>query len=306
MPETNPVRQNASVSTVLTDLERDLPLASHRETLRAGLAQCGRLLVAYSGGVDSAYLAFEAHDVLGSDRMLAVLADSPSLPRKELAAALAFAGTHHIPLRVIHTDEMARPDYVRNDGQRCFHCKDELFTMMESLRSELHFDHIAYGRNLDDAGDFRPGQRAAAMHHAAAPLADAGLGKREIRAIAQALSLSVWDKPASACLSSRLEYGRPVSREALAQVEQAEDALHNLGLLEVRVRHHGDLARIELSRSTLALGISLALLNDITAAVKAAGFTYVALDTEGYRSGSMNAILPLETLLAPKATPHAS
>jgi uncharacterized protein len=272
-------------------------------TLQQILARHARLLVAYSGGVDSAYLAYEAHQVLGED-MLAVLADSPSLPRKELAAAIAFAAAHNIPLRVIQTDEMARPDYLRNDGQRCFHCKDELFTAMEQLRSELGFAAIAYGRNTDDSGDFRPGQRAAANHHAAAPLAEAGLGKAAIRALAHAAGLSVHDKPASACLSSRLEYGRPVTREALLQVEQAEDALHSLGLLQVRVRHHGELARVELERSTLAHGISLALLNDITAAIKAAGFTFVTLDTEGYRSGSMNALLPVETLF--QGTQYAS
>jgi uncharacterized protein len=263
--------------------------------LRAELSGYERLLVAYSGGVDSAYLAWEAHEVLG-ERMLAVIADSPSLPRKELAAAIAFAEVHAIPLRVLATAEMERPDYVRNDGQRCFHCKDELFVAMEALRVELGFTAIAYGRNTDDSGDFRPGQRAAEMHHAVAPLADAGLGKAAVRALAQAAGLSVWDKPASACLSSRLEYGRPVSVEALRQVEAAEDALHGLGLRQVRVRHHGDLARVELDRATLAQGVTLVLLDQITAAVRAAGFMYVTLDTEGYRSGSMNAVLPVEML----------
>jgi uncharacterized protein len=270
-------------------------LAGHHAALRALLATSGRLLVAYSGGVDSAYLAYEAHQVLG-DAMLAVIADSPSLPRKELAAAIAFAEQHSIPLHILHTDEMARPDYIRNDGQRCFHCKDELFSAMEALRDRLGFSAIAYGRNLDDDGDLRPGQRAAAQHHAIAPLAEAGLGKAAIRALAHTAGLSVHDKPASACLSSRLEYGRPVTREALLQIEQAEDALHALGLLHVRVRHHGPLARIELDRTTLAEGVTLSLLNDLTAAVKSAGFTYVALDTEGYRSGSMNAVLPVAAL----------
>jgi uncharacterized protein len=276
-----------------------------RQALRTLLAAHDRLLVAYSGGVDSAYLAWEARNVLG-DRMLAVIADSPSLPRKELAAAIAFAQAHSIPLHILMTEEMERPYYVRNDGQRCFHCKDELFTAMEALRAQLGFTTIAYGRNTDDAGDFRPGQRAAGLHHVAAPLAEAGLGKAAIRALAQAADLAVWDKPASACLSSRLEYGRPVSREALLQIEQAEDALHALGLFQCRVRHHGDLARIELDRATLAAGITLAQLNDITAAVKSAGFTYVALDTEGYRSGSMNALLPISTILAQKAHNNAS
>ncbi len=283
------------MSTILHNPAPSTDLPALRAALRQALQPYARLLVAYSGGVDSAYLAWEAHEVLGAE-MLAVIADSPSLPRKELAAAIAFAASHGIPLHILQTEEMARPDYLRNDAQRCFHCKDELFTAMEALRDQLGFTAIAYGRNLDDAGDFRPGQQAAAQHHAAAPLADAGLGKAAIRALAQAAGLSVYDKPASACLSSRIEYGRPVTREALLQIEQAEDALHALGLLHVRVRHHGELARIELDRATLAEGVSLALLNDLTAAVKSAGFTYVALDTEGYRSGSMNAVLPIESL----------
>jgi pyridinium-3,5-biscarboxylic acid mononucleotide sulfurtransferase len=275
-----------------------------RTRLRNLLAQHTRLMVAYSGGVDSAYLAWEAHEVLGSN-MLAVIADSPSLPRKELAAAIAFAESHAVPLHILQTHEMERADYVRNDGQRCFHCKDELFDAMEALRAERGFTTIAYGRNTDDSGDFRPGQKAAEMHHATAPLAAAGLGKQAIRALAQAANLSVWDKPASACLSSRLEYGRPVSREALLQVEQAEDALHELGFQHVRVRHHGELARVELDRNTLAQGLTLAILDHITTAVKAAGFTYVTLDTQGYRSGSMNAVLPVEVLMGAR-TSHAS
>lgn len=261
--------------------------ATEREALRAVLSAQDSLLVAYSGGVDSAYLAWEAHQVLG-ERTMAVIADSPSLPRKELAAAKVFAEEHGIKLWVLETAEMERADYVRNDGQRCFHCKDELFVAMEQLRVRLGYTAIAYGRNLDDSGDFRPGQRAAADHGAIAPLAEAGMGKATVRALAEAAGLSVWDKPASACLSSRLEYGRPVTTEALRQVEAAEDALHTLGLRQVRVRHHGDLARIELDRAALAQGVSLELLDAITDAVKAAGFLYVTLDTAGYRSGSMN------------------
>lgn len=289
---------------IITDTTNEPTHDAARARLRTVLAQHERLMVAYSGGVDSAYLAWEAHEVLGAN-MLAVIADSPSLPRKELAAAIAFAEAHTIPLHILQTNEMERADYVRNDGQRCFHCKDELFDAMEVLRAELGFATIAYGRNTDDSGDFRPGQKAAEQHHAAAPLAQAGLGKQEIRALAQAANLSVWDKPASACLSSRLEYGRPVSREALLQVEQAEDALHELGFLHVRVRHHGELARVELDRGTLALGLTLATLDSITAAVRAAGFTYVTLDTQGYRSGSMNALLPVEMLMGARSS-HAS
>ena len=170
--------------------------------LRASLSSLESVLVAYSGGTDSAYLAFVAHQVLGT-RMLAVIADSASLPRAELAAALAFAKEHSIPVETLSTHELANPDYERNDAQRCFHCKDELFTQMELLRAQRGFSYIAYGRNLDDDGDFRPGQRAATMHHAIAPLAEVGLRKAEIRALARAAGLSLADKPASACLSSR-------------------------------------------------------------------------------------------------------
>jgi uncharacterized protein len=263
--------------------------------LRASLSVLDSLLVAYSGGTDSAYLAFVAHQVLGT-RMLAVIADSASLPRAELAAALAFAQEHSIPVETLSTNELANPDYQRNDAQRCFHCKDELFTQMETLRAQRGFSHIAYGRNLDDDGDFRPGQRAAAMHHAIAPLADAKLHKAEIRALARAAGLSLADKPASACLSSRIEYGRPVTTEALAQVEAAEAALHALGFTQLRVRHHGELARIELTREELPRALSLELFDRISRELRAFGFRYITLDLEGFRSGSMNALLPISDL----------
>ena len=269
---------------------------NQRATLRNELRQYDRLAVAYSGGVDSAYLAWEAHEVLG-DRMIAVIADSPSLPRTHLAFAIDFAQEHGIPLRVVKTSEMEREAYRRNDGARCFHCKDELFITMEGVLRELGMTTMAYGRNRDDSGEFRPGQRAAEQHHAVAPLNDAGLGKAEIRALAQAAGLSVWDRPASACLSSRLEYGRPVTIEALRQVEEAEEALLALGFQQLRVRHHGELARVEIQRSELPKALSLDTLARITAAVKAAGFIYVTLDTEGYRSGSMNALLPVSSLM---------
>jgi uncharacterized protein len=267
--------------------------------LRANITAIDSLLVAYSGGTDSAYLAYIAYQVLGA-RMLAVIADSASLPRAELAAALAFAAQHSIPVETLTTHELANPDYQRNDAQRCFHCKDELFTQMESLRSTRGFTHIAYGRNLDDDGDFRPGQRAAAMHHAIAPLADAGLRKAEIRALARAAGLSLADKPASACLSSRIEYGRPVTAEALAQVEAAEAALHALGFTQLRVRHHGELARIELTREELPRALSLDIFDRISRELRALGFRYITLDLEGFRSGSMNALLPTSDLITPR------
>jgi len=261
------------------------------------LGSLDSLLVAYSGGTDSAFLAFAAHRALG-DRMLAVIADSASLPRKELAAALAFTAEHGIPTHILPTGELDRPEYIRNDAQRCFHCKDELFTQMEATRERLGFAHIAYGRNLDDGAEFRPGQRAAVMHHALAPLADALLTKAEIRTLAREANLTLADKPASACLSSRIEYGRPVTAENLAQVEQAEDALHTLGFPQVRVRHHGDLARIEIAREDLPRAFSLPLLDRVTEAVRAAGFRFVTLDTQGYRSGSMNEVLPISAIAA--------
>ena len=255
------------------------------------------MLVAYSGGADSAFLAYAAHRALG-ERMLAVIADSPSLPRKELAAALEFTAGLGIPTTVITTDELANPDYQRNDAQRCFHCKDELFVQMAKHRDQLGFAHMAFGMNLDDRGEVRPGQRAAANHGALAPLVEAQLSKAEIRALARQANLSIANKPASACLSSRIEYGRPVTPEALFQVERAEDALHELGFLQVRVRHHGDLARVEISRTEMAAALSIEMLDRITAGVRTAGFTYVALDTQGYRSGSMNDVLPVSAIAA--------
>ena len=265
------------------------------EALRERLSSLDSLLVAYSGGTDSAFLAYEAHRALG-DRMVAVIADSASLPRRELAAALAFANEHTIPIRILHTNELENPEYARNDGNRCFHCKDELFRQMESTRQALGFAHIAYGMNLDDVSEFRPGQKAAAMHKAIAPLADANLTKQEIRTAARQAGLTLADKPASACLSSRIEYGRLVTAESLAQVERGEEALHALGFAQVRVRHHGNLARVEIARSDLPAALSLEMLDRITAALKGCGFTYVTLDTQGYRSGSMNDVLPASAI----------
>ena len=259
------------------------------------LTSLDSLLVAYSGGTDSAFLAYAAHEILG-DRMLAVIADSPSLPRQELAAALAFASTHKIPVHILQTRELEDPNYIRNDQNRCFHCKDELFTQMETTRQELGFAYLAYGMNLDDRGDFRPGQTAAVLHNALAPLAAANLSKEEIRTLAREAGLALADKPASACLSSRIEYGRPVTAENLSQVEQAEDALHALGFPQVRVRHHGDLARVEIARQDLPQALTLPMLDRITAALRPLGFTYITLDTQGYRSGSMNDMLPVSAI----------
>jgi len=268
-------------------------LQARAAALEADLRGLGSLLVAYSGGTDSAYLAYAAHRALG-DRMLAVIADSPSLPRKELAAALKFTEDQAIPVRILPTIELDNPDYRRNDAQRCFHCKDELFTQMERTRGELGFAHLAYGMNVDDTGEFRPGQQAAKLHGALAPLASAGLRKSEIRELARQAGLALANKPASACLSSRIEYGRAVTVENLSQVEQAEDALHAMGFEQVRVRHHGDLARVEIAREDLPRALDLALLDRMTAALKRVGFLYVTLDTQGYRTGSMNAVLQIQ------------
>ncbi len=274
----------------------DTNLAAKRAALDQHLRGLGRTLVAYSGGVDSAFLAWAAHQALGSN-MLAVIADSPSLARAQLADATAFAAEQGIPLEIIVTDELDRPEYARNDASRCFHCKDELFTVMEEFRSRRAFDAIAYGVNLDDQGDFRPGQKAADQHHIAAPLRQAGLTKHDIRELSRVAGLRVWDKPASACLSSRIEYGREVTREALSVVEQGEDALHALGFRQVRVRHHGDIVRIEIAREELSRALTPEMAAEFTRIFKPLGFKFVTLDLEGFRSGSMNTLLPAEALI---------
>ncbi len=270
-------------------------LKSKESELQHELGKLGRCLVAYSGGVDSAYLAWAAHRALGQG-MLAVIADSASLARTHLADAVSFANEQTIPLEIVATSELERPDYVRNDGQRCFHCKDELFDVMEQLRTARGFDTIAYGVNLDDQGDFRPGQEAARQHHVAAPLLKAGLTKNDIRELAREAGLRLWDKPASACLSSRIEYGRPVTREALDVVERGEDALRALGFRQFRVRHHGEIVRIEVAREELPRALDPQMAAEFTRIFKALGFKFVTLDLEGFRSGSMNSLLPVDQL----------
>jgi pyridinium-3,5-biscarboxylic acid mononucleotide sulfurtransferase len=267
--------------------------ASH---LREIIASRPGLIVAYSGGVDSAFLAWTAHEVLGTS-MIAVIADSPSLARTHLEDALAFAREHKVPTEVLQTHELENPDYARNDSRRCFYCKDELFKVLEQYRQTRGFDTIAYGVNVDDQGDFRPGQKAARDHHVLAPLVEALLTKENIRALAQQAGLRVWDKPASACLSSRVEYGRAVTREALSAIERGEDALRRLGFRQFRVRHHGEIVRIEIAPEELPRALTQEMARELTVVFKVLGFKFVTLDLEGFRSGSMNHLLTPEDLL---------
>jgi uncharacterized protein len=281
-------------------VNRAAMLDQKAEHLRQILVARGRLIVAYSGGVDSAFLAWAAHQALGS-QMLAVIADSASLARTHLEDALAFAREKKIPVEVVETQELENPAYIRNDAMRCFHCKDELFTVLERYREARGFNAIAYGVNADDAGDFRPGQQAARQHGVLAPLLEAGLNKTEIRELARQAELRVWDKPASACLSSRMEYGRAVTSEALSAVERGEDALRAMGFRQFRVRHHGEMVRVEIATEELPRALTVEMARKFTAVFKGLGFKFVTLDLEGFRSGSMNQLLTAEELARGRA-----
>ena len=262
-----------------------------QERLFAILRSMDRVLVAYSGGTDSAYLAWAANRVLGTGT-LAVTADSASIPESHKRDAEAFVKRYGIRHHYIETNEFDNPDYVRNDANRCFHCKDELFSQLTETGSALGFENITYGVNVDDTKDFRPGHRAAKEHGVRAPLLEAGLTKADIRELSRREGLPTWNRPAAACLSSRIPYGTTVTKEKVKLVEKGEEALKSLGFEIYRVRYHGELVRIEIGPGELARALDVEMARKMTEVFKSLGFQYVTLDLEGYRLGSLNEALP--------------
>ncbi|MBX5493754.1 MAG: ATP-dependent sacrificial sulfur transferase LarE [Bryobacteraceae bacterium] len=265
-------------------------LKQKEQKLFSILEGLGRVLVAYSGGTDSAYLAWAAARVLG-ENAIAITADSASLPASHKRDAEEFARTWGLRHEYIQTREFENPNYVANNPDRCFHCKDELFRCMEEVGKARQFDHIIYGVNVDDLGDYRPGQNAARIHKVKAPLVEAGLTKAEIRELSRMAGLATWDRPASACLSSRIPYGTPVTPERIKTVEAGEESVRNLGFRQFRVRYHGDLVRLEIAREELPRALTMEMMDAFSNIFKPLGFHYVTLDVQGYRQGSLNAVL---------------
>jgi pyridinium-3,5-biscarboxylic acid mononucleotide sulfurtransferase len=264
-----------------------------QERLFAALRGIDALLIAFSGGADSAYLAWAAHQSLG-ERSLAVTALSASFSRHDRDQAEAFVRATGVRHEFIETHEFDNPLYVANNADRCYHCKDELFDRMEALAKQRNFSAIAYGINADDTRDFRPGHRAAREHRVLAPLLDAALRKDEIRELSRRAGLPTWDRPASACLSSRIPYGIAVTPELLGKIDRTESVLRDLGFRQFRVRAHGELARIEIAQDELARGFDPVISQQIAAQLKALGFAFVTLDLEGYRQGSLNSLLKIK------------
>jgi uncharacterized protein len=279
--------------TTLVGVSDPALLDAKQAKLFSVLRGLGRVMVAYSGGADSAYLAWAAHQVLGANA-LAVTADSASIPQSHKRDAEAFVRQFGIPHEYIETREFENPDYLKNDANRCYHCKDELFTRLEEVGRERGIPNIIYGVNADDLGDYRPGQNAAGLHKVKAPLVDAGLRKAEIRELSRMAGLPTWDRPASACLSSRIPYGTPVTIENIKTVERGEEEVKALGFRQFRVRYHGELVRLEIARDELGRALTPDMARQFTAIFKALGFNYVTLDLEGYRQGSLNEVLNLD------------
>ena len=265
-------------------------LAQKERALEDRLRTAKSVLVAFSGGVDSSYLALAAYRALGP-RALAVTAVSASYPASHRAMAETVTARFEIPHRFVETHEMERESYRRNASDRCYHCKSELFGVLLRLRDELGFDAVAYGVNTDDLGDFRPGHRAASEAGVLSPFLDVALSKTEIRALSRAAGLPTADLPASACLSSRLPYGTEVTETRLRQVERGEELLRALGFRQVRLRHHGEVARVEVDPGELSFALEPSIAQAIVAALKPLGFRWVCLDLEGYRTGSLNEAL---------------
>lgn len=268
-------------------------LAAKQDALLARLGSTGRLMIAFSGGVDSSYLAWAANRALGRDS-LSVTAVSPSYPESHRVLAEKIVADFGLAHRFVDSHEMEREAYRANAADRCYHCKSELFEILDALARELRFDQIAYGVNTDDTSDFRPGHRAAREHEVLAPFLEVGLSKQEIRDLSRAAGLPTADLPASACLSSRLPYGTEVTVERLRQVEEGEERLRGLGFRQVRLRHHGELARVEIDPAELRLALDAEMAKRIVQALKPLGFRYVSLDLEGYRTGSLNEVLQIQ------------